>query len=244
MNLARSDTEAASLLASHLSGYATVRRFYDLRDQDINPAAGSNTSAPLKLLERKREAAKALIAIMESAADCVRGGLYDPDVESVVPVDGVLALFGEALPLLGQPKRIFTKDQVYSLLRVVEDFATAPSRIRENAESLLQASVNAFRDGGARMGKSADLLKKSRSDLSSKSGLGGSSYDMLASSVMMQSQEKKGGRAVEVARGWDWRKGLDGISGTMDVGGDEVLMLLRVALAQEVARGWSGQINW
>lgn len=244
VNLARSDTEAASLLASHLSGYATVRRFYDLRDQDINPAAGSNTSAPLKLLERKREAAKALIAIMESAADCVRGGLYDPDVESVVPVDGVLALFGEALPLLGQPKRIFTKDQVYSLLRVVEDFATAPSRIRENAESLLQASVNAFRDGGARMGKSADLLKKSRSDLSSKSGLGGSSYDMLASSVMMQSQEKKGGRAVEVARGWDWRKGLDGISGTMDVGGDEVLMLLRVALAQEVARGWSGQINW
>ncbi|KAK4543936.1 hypothetical protein LTR36_004710 [Oleoguttula mirabilis] len=243
VNLARSDTEAASLLASHLSGYATIRRFYDLRDQDVAPTTSSNGAALLRPLERKREAAKALIAVTESAADCIRGGLYDPEVESVVPVDGVLALLGEALPLLGQPKRIFTKDQVYNLLRVVEDFATAPSRIRENAESLLQASINAYKDGG-KIGMS-ELLKKSRSDLSSKSvRLGGSSYDMLASSAMLQSQEKKGGKGAEAKRGWDWRKGLDGVGTTVDVGGEDVLMLLRLALAQEVARGLSGQINW
>ncbi|KAK5132175.1 hypothetical protein LTR08_000332 [Meristemomyces frigidus] len=243
VTLSSSDPEAATLLASHLSGYATIRRFYNLRDQDTNPPAnGSKSSVTLRPLERKREAANSLVALISSAADCVRGGLYDPEVESVVPVDGVIALLGEALPLLGQAKRNFTREQVFTLMRVVEDFSTAPSRIRENAESLLQASVSAYRDGG---GKGS--LRKSRSgaDLGkSDEGLGGSSYDMLASSVMGQAREEAGkGKVVELKRGWDWRRGLDGIGG-VEVGGREVVMLLRVALAQEVARGWSGLINW
>ena len=248
VSLARNDTEAATILASHLSGYATMRRFYDLRDQDVSPPI--TDEATLRPLERKREAAKALIAVTESAADCVRGGLYDSEVESVVSVDSVLALLGEALPLLGQSKRIFTKDQVFTLLRVVEDLSTAPSRIRENAESLLEASINAYRNNDSIIGPGK--LKKSRSDLSKSGLLGGSSYDMLASSVMVQSQEK-GSKVVEVHRGWDWRKGLDSAGGMeMDETeekdgkktGRQVLMLLRVALAQEVARGWSGQIHW
>ncbi|KAK5121311.1 hypothetical protein LTR85_005477 [Meristemomyces frigidus] len=242
--LARSDTEAASLLASHLSGYATIRRFYDLRDQQHvsssdNAAAGNSNPPFLRPLERKREAAKALLAATSSAADCIRGGLYDAAVESVVPVDGLLALLGEALPLLGQPKRVFAKEQVYSLLRIVEDLATAPARIREGAEGSLRASIGAYRESGGML--HSDLLKKSAAG-----GLGGSSYDMLASSVMLQSRDrKKGGMAGEVSRGCDWRKGLDGVGGAAtDVGGEEVLMLLRIALAQEVARGWGGQIYW
>lgn len=251
VDLARIDSEAAEMLALHISGYATLRRFYELRDQ-----AASCFQRSAVLLERRREAATALLVVTESAADCIQGGLFDPSVESVVPVDGLLVLFGESLPLLGHPQRIFTKSQVFALLRLVEDFTTAPGRIRDNAESLLKASLNAYRNVGGKMGQS-DLLRKSKSDLSSKSGsgLGGSSYDMLASipGLMMQSIDsvesggsgKSSGNGDEqfeiVARGWDWRKGLDGF---MDVGRNEVVILIRTALAKEVAKGWSGEINW
>lgn len=235
--LARTDAEATALLAAHLSGYATLRRFYDLRD-----------AATPRPLERKREAANCLVAVLESAADCIRGGLYDPEVEAVVSVDGVLALLGEAMPLLGLEKRIFTREQVFTLLRIVEDFESAPTRIQQNAESLLQASAKAYKSGGS--GRS---LEKSRSDLSSKSsgGLGGSSYDMLASSVMVQSmtsggsgsaQSATGQGGAEAKRAWDWRKGLEAIGGETQA--QKVVMLVRLALAKEVARGWGGQIIW
>lgn len=252
VGLAREDPDAASLLAKSLSGYATVRRFYYLRDQDLTPDA----TTTLRPLERKREAAKALVAVTESAADCIRGGLCDPAVESVIAVDCVLALLAESLPLLGQPKRVFTKEQVFGLLRVVEDFATAPSRIRENAESLMLAAVSAYRDhdDGVVAGGAGNKLKKSRQTLK-QSAFGGSSYDLLASSIMpggAQQQKTKGdgGKGAQksspgpIQRSWDWRRGLDGLGGGVDAGGKEVLGLLRMALAQEVARGWSGQVSW
>lgn len=227
VDLARADPDAASLLSAQLSGYATIRQFYDMRD---------NNSGTLKPLQRKRKASDALIGVTESASDCIRGGLFDPEVESVVPIDGLLALLGEALPLLGQERRVFNKQQVFALMRVVEDFDTAPGRIRESAVELLQGSLNAYRGG-------ATQLKKSRSNLSSMSGsrLSGSSWDMVASSAMLRSQEK--GLPVEIDRGWDWRKGLDAVVGAQ-VDGKEVLMLLRTALAQEVAKGWSGSLRW
>lgn len=174
-----------------------------------------------------------MVAVIESAADCIRGGLFDPDVESVVPTDTLLAILGEALPLLGQQKRIFSKQQIFALMRVVEDFDTAPGRIRESAVELLQGSLNAYR------GAASSQLKKSKSNVSSmsRSGLSGSSWDMVASSGMLRSSET--GKAVEIGRGWDWRKGLDAVVDAQ-VDGKDVLMLVRTALAQEVARGWSG----
>ena len=62
VSLSKVDVEAASLLSRHLSGYATLRRFYELRDQDVaDPASSSTATLKSKLgpLERKREAAKA-----------------------------------------------------------------------------------------------------------------------------------------------------------------------------------------
>lgn len=227
VHLARVDPDAANLLSAQLSGYATIRRFYDLRD---------NISGQLKPLERKRKAGEALIGVTESAADCIRGGLFDPEIESVVPIDSLLALLGEALPLLGQDRRVLNKQQVFALMRVVEDFDTAPGRIRESAVELLQGSLNAYRGAGQQ-------LKKSKSNVSSMSGSGlsGSSWDMVASSAMLQSEGN--GKVVEIYRGWDWRKGLDAVAGAQ-VEGKDVLMLLRVALAQEVARGWAGGVGW
>lgn len=227
VRLARSDPKAATLLSSNFSGYATLRKFYDLRDQDVSQSPSSNTSH-LRPLERKREAAKALMAVIESAADCIRGGLFDPEVESAIPADALLVLLGETLPLLSTEQRIFSKNDVYTLLRIVEDFSTAPARIRDRAEDLFRASGSSYRGGGG-----TDSLKKSKSDLSTGSG---SSYDMLASSVMALSQEHG---KVQTARGWDWRKGLDGAGGA-SVGSKEVLAVLRLALSQEVARGMTG----
>lgn len=235
LNLATSDPEASTLLAGSMSGYGTLRRFYDLRDQELT--SSPDGMAKLKPLERRREAAKALVGAIESASDCIRGGLFDPDVESVIPVDGLLVLLGEVLPLLDQQKRIFTQKQIYALLRVIEDFAACPSRIRETAEDLLKACANAC--GGATGGSGS--LKTSRSDVGSISGLSGSSYDLLASSSGLILNQEKGLNAVQ--RAWDWRKGLSGI-GLADVNAKSVLMILRVALAQEVARGWSGMSNW
>lgn len=213
VQLARVDPDAATLLGAQLSGYATVRRFYDLRDKN------SNASGPLRPLERIRKAANALLGAIESAADPIRGGLFDPEIESVVPVDVLLALLGEVLPLLGQQRGVFNKEQIFALMRVVEDFDTAPLRIRERAVDVLKGSLNAYRGGGERM---------------DGSGLSGSSsWDMVASLGMLQSQQEA------TKRGWDWRKGLDAVAGSQ-LDGKEVLVLLRNALAQEVARGWAG----
>jgi hypothetical protein len=117
--VARQDVAAAQLLASQLSGYATLRRFYDLRDADAAKAAAeadverdeetaSRKPGMLRPLARKREAARALMAVIESAADSIRGGLYDPEAQSVVQVDALMALLCEALPLMNRKSLLST----------------------------------------------------------------------------------------------------------------------------------------
>lgn len=228
-DLAKSDLEAATLLSTYLSGYATLRKFYDVRDQDVYIGQGVHIEQPLKSLDRRRQAAASLFAVAKSAADCVSGGLYDPEVESVVPVDGLLVLFGEALPLLGQDIRIFTQQQTFSLLRLVEDFVASPSRIRENADSLLSASLTAHKEATS---TATGIFKKKRSDLSASS-----SWDMMAS-MMAQSQDLN-----KLQRAWDWRQGLVGMGGG-EVNSDAVVKLFREALIREVAGGWSGRLMW
>lgn len=70
-----------------------MRQFYDLRDAEVNARKGEK---PRGLLHRKREAAKTIIAVINSAADSILGGLYDETREAVIPVDGLLSLLGEA----------------------------------------------------------------------------------------------------------------------------------------------------
>ena len=255
LSLARIDAQSADLLGRWVSGYAMLRRFYEIRDQDFGTGASSSLKK-MGGLERKREASKALIAVIQAAADCIKGGLFDPEVESVVPVEGVLVLLGEVLPFLGTggsngQGRSVSYKQVLGLMGVVEDFEQISGKIQEAANGLLSASMGAYRgeSGGGR-------TAKSKSDLSNVSGsgyLGGSgSWEMLAESsfVMLQSTEstasgKSGkGKAVQVQRGWDWRKGLDAVAATgSDVGSKEVLMLLRTALAREVAQSWTAGIE-
>lgn len=93
--LASVDSEAAELLSNSLSGYATIRKFYDLRDEEVLLADGHKPAH--RPMARKRTAANALAVIISSAASSIRGGLYDPEVETVVQVDVLLPLLGEAL---------------------------------------------------------------------------------------------------------------------------------------------------
>ena len=89
------DEEATSILHLYLTGYATLRKFYDLRDEECNLKDGERPK--LRPMARKRDAAATLIALITSASDSIYGGLYDESRGSVVHVDGLLALLGEAM---------------------------------------------------------------------------------------------------------------------------------------------------
>lgn len=93
-SIAQVDEEAARILQFYLSGYATLRRFYEIRDEEFELQEGQRPR--YKPLARRRAAAQALAAVIGSAADNIYGGLYDPDRDSAVQVDGLLALLGEA----------------------------------------------------------------------------------------------------------------------------------------------------
>lgn len=94
-HLALLDEEAAAILHEALTGYATLRKFYDLRDEEINLMEGQKLKQDSN--SRKKAAAAALLAVINSAADNIHGGLYDENSGSVVHVDGLLALLGEAM---------------------------------------------------------------------------------------------------------------------------------------------------
>lgn len=93
--LAQVDPKAAELLHTHLTGYASLRRFYDLRDEEVTLKGSQKPK--LRIIARKDAAANALVAVINSAADSIHGGLYDGDRGAVVQVDGLLALLGESM---------------------------------------------------------------------------------------------------------------------------------------------------
>lgn len=101
--IAEADDEAARILQFYLSGYATLRRFYEIRDEAVMLKEGQKPR--FKPLARRRAAAQALVAVISSAADSIYGGLYDPDRDSAVQVDGLLTLLGEALVFIERKLR-------------------------------------------------------------------------------------------------------------------------------------------
>lgn len=117
------DAEAAELLSKSLSGYATIRKFYDLRDEEVLLKDGETPEH--RPMTRKRIAANALMVVISSAADSIRGGLYDPEVEAVVPVDVLLPLLGEALLFVNRKLRVSPCDH----------FDLRPSRTEANTHS-------------------------------------------------------------------------------------------------------------
>ena len=221
--LATLDREAAEMLSAHISGYAMVRRFYDLRDQEIYLKAGSKSL--MRPLIRRKEAAATLIAIIESSADSIHGGLYDTSVHSAIQVDALLALLGEALMFFNQQKRILTSTQIYALMQAAEDISTVSSTIYSQAEECLKSALAHGHGLGAPRSPRA-MLAKSNPSLSASS-----SFSMIGSVL---SSSGVGSKYANGERGWDWRTGLK-----RGASGQDVLKILRLELAREISKVWT-----
>ena len=185
-------------------------------------------------MARKRAAANALMVIISSAASSIQGGLYDASIETVVAVDVLLPLFGEALVFLNQAKRTLTLRHLYDLLAAVEDFDTAGALVKAQCEEVLQTTLAAAH--GDKVSEPRSLLQKSTS------GLTGSTYSLIGSqdfSMDGQSTDSsavlvKGGKVEDKKRGWDWRAGFP-----RGARGSELLKVLRLSVNREIARAFA-----
>jgi hypothetical protein len=227
--MSKMDPDAAQLLHKMLSGYATLRKFYDIRDEGIHLAAAQKPK--FGALSRKSEAATALMAVIASSDDNIRGGLYDESRGAVVSVDFLLGLLGEALVFVNQPQLSITASQIDTLLKAIEDLQTVPTRIYDACNDFFQTIIAST--PGLKGSSPSDLLKKSSSSMS-----GTSSYSMVGSSMLAsQLKQSVGNSGVmvkgNVKRGWDWRRGL-----SAGATGDDILRTLRFGLAKDLAKVW------
>lgn len=263
-DLAKKDLEAAELLGTTLSGYATLRRFYELRDEYGKSTGPGGSSLPPRLaLLKRRRVAVPLIAVLVASCDSIRGGLYDSTRDTTVSPDFVLALLGEASvflssssslsddrsPSTDDPTAIVTSGpgaltlaHVDALLKAVEDAATITGRVRAAAEDFFSV-VLAAAPGGLKGSTPTDLLRRTTSTRSSGSTTTGTGSFMLTGSSMLASQLQRSmsgpSSGASVARGWDWRSGLV----ASQASSADVLRRLRVGLARELARLWIAQAD-
>ncbi|CCD44162.1 hypothetical protein ACHAP3_005239 [Botrytis cinerea] len=222
------DLEAAELIHTSLSGYATLRRFYTLRDQEVMSSPGSKPA--MGAITRRSEAANALLALIISSDDNIRGGIYDEDRGAVIPVHYILALLGEAMPFVNQPDSLLSTSQIDILLRTIEDIQGIGPRIYAVCNAFLETVIK--NASGLKGSNPMDLLSQSSSGTSGSFSMVGSSMmasqfhkSVTASGILMN----KGG----IKRGWDWRKGIN--AGMTDV---DILRVLRLGLAKDLARAW------
>lgn len=216
---AKQDLEAAQLLGRMLSGYATLRKFYEFRDQT------NEGLAPNKARALKKQAASALVAVISSSDDNIRGGLYDETRDAVVSEDFLLALLGEATVFVNQAPATINLDQIDTLLKAIEDIQTVGSRVYDACDEFFDLVLESTQ--GLKGSTPADLMKKSTSSLS------GSSYVMTGSSMLVNQMHKSISSSGKIVRGWDWRKSF-----TATTKADDVLRKLRLGLARDLATLW------
>ncbi|QDS71193.1 hypothetical protein FKW77_010243 [Venturia effusa] len=232
--LAATDLDAAEHLSTWLSGYATVRKFYELRDADTH--SKSNKMSTQRIISRKKDAAEALLIAIASANQPIRGGLFDPSTEVVIPVDGLLVLLGEALPLLNElSPPVLNIPQIFTLLKAVEDLETIGPRIYAQCEAMYQTALDQVH--GSDVPSPRALLRKETSGMTASSH-----FSMVGSSMLnsIESGHLSEGSGVlipgEIQRGWDWRRGLK-----KNTKGRDVLRVLRLRLSEAVGEGWASQ---
>lgn len=226
--LAKQDLEAAELLGKMLAGYATLRKFYEIRDDESVPLA-----------RRHKSAAAALTMVIASSDDNIRGGLYDSSRDGIVGEDFLLALLGEVLIFVNQTQRnpsaapLLSLEQLDILLKAVEDIQSVDRRVYKTCDEFFQlvlASAPALLKGST----PADLMKKSGPGSVVMSGT-----SMLASQLHRsvagggQGSSAVGPVSSKSKRGWDWRSGLD-----YSTRAEDVLRILRLGLTKDLAKLW------
>ncbi|CAL5869258.1 uncharacterized protein PFLUO_LOCUS3486 [Penicillium psychrofluorescens] len=250
--IASVDEEAARILQFYLSGYATLRRFYEIRDEAVELQDGQRPR--FKPLARRRAAAQALAAVIGSAADNIYGGLYDPERDPAVQVDGLLALLGEALVFVNQPTPILSVSQQFTILSAIEDLETVTPRVYAQCEECVQATLREHHSPGAG-GSDTHLAPPSPRSLLKKSvsSLSGSTFSFIGNDMLESARVQPGSGSGPTSvgssgvlvprpggqdgqgRGWDWRAGLP-----ESATGQDILRLLRLGLAQGLSFGALG----
>ena len=235
---ANQDIEAAELLGKMLSGYASLRQFYDIRDNE-------NALPTATPQSRRQQAAAALISVIGSSDDNIRGGLFDQTRDGIVSEDFLLALLGEALVFVTNPDNtnihhghlatpVITQDQIDIMLKAIEDLQAVGSRVYNACDEFLQL-VLASAPGGLKGSTPADLLKKNAA--TGASALAGTS---LVASQLQRSLSGAGGALgkVSVKRGWDWRTQVGA-----KTKGEDVMKRLRLGLAKDLASLWLAEAD-
>lgn len=245
---AKQDLEAAELLGKMLSGYATLRRFYELRDGEGegDGKTATTTTTAAKSPARRRQAAAALTAVIASADDNIRGGLYDDARDAVVSEDFLLALLGEASVFVGRSPPALTLDQVDVLLKAVEDVQAVGSRVYGEADEFFRLVLTS---GQGPASSPADLLARSTTSSTGGknggAGLGGSFVMMSGSSMVAsqlhQSVVRSGLLKGPIKRAWDWRTGGPGLNPA--TGSADVLRRIRLGLSRDLADLWLEQAD-
>ncbi|KAJ6098628.1 hypothetical protein N7467_000163 [Penicillium canescens] len=250
-SIAEIDEEAARILQFYLSGYATLRRFYEIRDEEFELKEGERPR--YKPLARRRAAAQALAAVIGSAADNIYGGLYDPDRDSAVQVDGLLALLGEALVFVSQPTPVLTVSQQFTILSAIEDLETVTPRVYAQCEECFRSTLLAATqssDPSFAPPSPRALFKQSVTNFNAStfslmgngmlesarthSGSGSGPASMGGSGVLVP---RPSDMSAVGDRGWDWRVGLP-----ESARGEDILRMLRSGLARGLSHGALGSV--
>ncbi|KAI1862606.1 uncharacterized protein JN550_010131 [Neoarthrinium moseri] len=221
---AKQDLEAADLLGKMLSGYATLRKFYEIRD--------GNGTGGARSIARRQQAATALSFVIASADDNIRGGLYDDTRDAVVSEDFILALIGEASVFVNQSPAVLNQDQVDTLLKAVEDIQTVGSRVYEAADAFFQIVMSSGHGKGS---TPADLMKKSTNSLNGSFVMTGSS---MMASQLHKSIRESGVLKGPIKRAWDWRVNV--LAGSSS---EDVLKKIRLGLTKDLANLWLEQAD-
>ncbi|KOS20281.1 hypothetical protein ESCO_006293 [Escovopsis weberi] len=213
---AKQDLEAAQLLGYMLSGYATLRKFYELRDEI------KDETSPGRVLALKKQAAFALVAVVSSSGDNIRGGLYDETRNAVVSEDFLLALLGEATAFVSQSPSVISLEQIDILLKAIEDIQTVGARVSETCEEFFGLVLSAGQ--GLKGSTPLDLMRSTNL---------GASFMMSGSTMLVSRMQKSMAAGGKITRGWDWRKGWNA-----NTKGEDVLRKLRLGLAKDLAVLW------
>jgi hypothetical protein len=236
---AHQDPEAARLLDGAFAGYGCLRDFYEERDRDLADDGSEDVDlTPSRALARKRAAAANLVYLVASAGSSIRGGVYDPRAQPVVPQEFLLALLGEATVFVEKQPPVISLEQMDRLLKAIEDVETLGSSTANN--NIYKAAENFFdvvlaSAQGLKGSQPSDLLKSMSSGVGG--GSGGSSFVLAGSSLLVGEIRKdmaESGLLLRGARrGWDWRTALHANTTAQDV-----LRRLRVGLTRDLAALW------
>ncbi|KAI1133491.1 hypothetical protein F5Y10DRAFT_89215 [Nemania abortiva] len=221
---AKQDLEAAELVGKMLSGYATLRQFYEYRD--------GNSKSNQKSRHRRQQAAAALTAVIASADDNIRGGLYDDTRDAVVSEDFLLALLGEVSVFIDQSPPMVSLEQIDTLLKAIEDIQTVGSRVYEVADEFFKLVLTSGHGKGS---TPSSLLGQSAPSLGGSFVMTGSS---MIASQLHKSVIKSGMIKSGIRRGWDWRTTVFAAASSQDL-----LRQLRLGLSKDLANLWLDQAD-